>query len=97
MPDHAHLLIAPYRTKAEQVAIRLKGAATTSLTKENHHPFANQPYDNGRLLSPWTSGCWIVYLDDDRRIQIAINYVKQNPVKENMREQAWSFISPQMR
>ena len=44
--------------------------------------------------SPWARGCWTVYLDNEEAVRRAILYVEQNPVKDGLRPQKWSFVVP---
>jgi REP element-mobilizing transposase RayT len=93
MKRHTHLVVMRHTCDIEQVARLLKGAATSQLKKEALHPFKDEPYANGNLPSPWTRHCWAPFLwtaDDIRR---AIKYVKNNPVKDGLREQHWNFVT----
>lgn len=53
MPDHAHLVVTRHRLLIERVAEQLKGAGTARLNAAGLHPFAHEPYRNGRLPTPW--------------------------------------------
>ncbi len=94
MPDHAHLVVARHTCDIEQVAVLLKGAATTRLTAEGLHPFARQPYKNGRLPTPWAHNCWKCFLWNDDDIARSIAYAEANPEKEGKARQTWSFVKP---
>jgi REP element-mobilizing transposase RayT len=82
LPEHAHLVIARHRYKAEQIANLLKGAATKALIEENVHSFENYPTNKGRLPKTWAQGQWKVFLDSVKDIRRAIRYVEDNPLKE---------------
>jgi REP element-mobilizing transposase RayT len=94
MPTHTHLVVLrpPYR--AEQVANLLKGAATAELIRRGLHPFADSPYENGRLPTPWARKQWIRFLNRDADIRRVITYVERNPLKDGLPLQHWSFVVP---
>ena len=101
LPDHAHLVIARHHYPVEQVANRLKGAATRILADEGLHPMAGQPLVGTRrphLPSPWAEGLWKVFIDDEVHLQAAIAYVERNPLKEGKAAQNWKqFVTPHVR
>jgi REP element-mobilizing transposase RayT len=92
MPDHAHLVIARHNYSIERIANLLKGNASSRLSREGRHPFANNTYRDGRLPSPWARGEWSCFLDSVQDIRRAIAYVERNPTREGMRAQRWSFV-----
>ena len=93
LPDHVHLVIARHHYPIQQVANLLKGAATTSLRKQNLDPFSGGP--KGRALpSPWAHRFWKVWLDSQKDIYRSIEYVQNNPIKMCLKKQSWKFIAP---
>ena len=94
LPTHAHLVVARHDYPIEIIARLLKGAATTELLREGLHPFAESPYRDGSIPTPWARKQWSVFLGDDEAILRAIRYVQNNPLKERKRLQAWSFVLP---
>ncbi len=42
----------------------------------------------------WASREWKVYLDSEEAIENSIQYVDDNPEKEDKSRQNWSFVSP---
>jgi hypothetical protein len=78
----------------EQVTNRLKGAATRELASCGNHPLNRHLTKDGSTPSPWAQGLWKVYLDSEEDILRAIDYVEQNPIKENKRRQFWPFVMP---
>jgi REP-associated tyrosine transposase len=94
MPQHTHLVINRPPYDAEKAANLLKGAATNELTRRGLHPFADAPYKDGKLPTPWARKQWIVYLDCDADMRRAIAYVERNPLKDGLKPQHWSFITP---
>lgn len=93
MPRHTHLVIHRPSHSAEQATNLLKGAATAELARRGLHPFADSPYANGRLPSPWARKQWIVFLNSDADVRRAIEYVERNPLKEGLPRQRWSFVA----
>lgn len=92
---HVHMVIARHaRLSIEAISNQLKGAATRQLLTEGLHPFADDPYRDGTLPTPWTRKKWDCYLDDEQDIRRAIGYVKNNPMKEAKPEQHWSIVTP---
>jgi len=90
LPRHTHLLIAGPPYPAEQAANLLKGAATRELVRTDLHPFV--PI---RPLPPmWAAKQWICYLNDRRDIERCAEYIRQNPMKENLPPQRWNFVRP---
>jgi REP element-mobilizing transposase RayT len=89
LPDHVHLVLSSHRLHPEKITIQLKGAATRELVRQSLHPFG------GGLRQPkcFARGEWIVYLDANEDVQRAIRYVKENPGKEGLPRQAWSFVT----
>jgi REP element-mobilizing transposase RayT len=94
MPQHVHLVIDRPPYEAEQAANLLKGAATTELVRCGLHPFADAPYADGRLPTPWARKQWICFLSDDADVRRAIEYVRRNPLKDRLPRQYWSFVVP---
>lgn len=92
MPKHTHLVISRPPYSAEQATNLLKGAATSELSRRRLHPFADSPYRNGKLPTPWARKQWICYLNNDSDIRRAIAYVERNPLKDGLKSQRWSFV-----
>ena len=87
------MVVARHRYSIEQVSNLLKGAATGQLLNEALRPFANSPYRDGRLPTPWTRRKWDCFLGADEDISRAIRYVERNPLKEGKRAQHWNFVT----
>lgn len=94
MPDHCHLVVMRHRYSIEEVARHLKADATTRLTREGIHPFADDPYSDGTLPTPWSRGEWSCFIDSDGYILSAIKYVNRNPTREGFKPQHWTFVHP---
>ena len=94
MPQHVHMVVPRHRYSIEQVANLLKGQATRELSEQGLHPLADQPYENGKIPSPWARKPWSKFLTYNHEIVRAIRYVEDNPLKEGKRRQRWAFVTP---
>jgi len=92
MPDHVHLVTGRPGMKVEQLVIQLKGDATQQLEREGIHPLEAYRQPGRRVPQCWVRGQWKVYLDPDD-VDRAIRYVENNPKKEGLKQQSWSFVS----
>jgi REP element-mobilizing transposase RayT len=88
LPEHVHLVLARWKSSAEQAVVFFKAEASTELKKQGLHP----AYLCDR--SVWERGKWISFLDSETAIEDAIHYVEDNPVKEGKPKQKWSFVTP---
>lgn len=89
-----HLVIARHSYKVEQVVNLLKGAATRRLIETGLHPLADFAKPGERPPRMWAEHEWKVFLDSEEAIENAINYVMENPTKEEKPPQHWSFVTP---
>jgi REP element-mobilizing transposase RayT len=94
LPEHTHLVISRHRFPIEQVANQLKGQATRQLIREQLHPLASFAKPGRRPPRMWAGNQWHVFLDSEEAIENAIDYVNENPLKECLPEQRWSFVRP---
>ena len=94
LPEHTHMVIARHTYKVEQIVNLMKGAATRQLIVDDLHPLALRAENNARPPQMWAEHQWKVYLDSESAIEAAINYVEENPEKENQPRQHWSFVTP---
>jgi REP element-mobilizing transposase RayT len=92
MPDHIHLVVGKFRMTMEQLSIRLKGAATNQLVEEGIHPFQHLLPEIGPPPKCFAVGEWKGYLGPDN-VDRTIRYVENNPIKEGLPRQNWSFVS----
>jgi REP element-mobilizing transposase RayT len=83
--DHAHLVFASHTRAITVIAGHLKSAATRALTDKDIHPLSNHTGKRGGLPTPWSEGCWKVFIDEDAQLCSAIAYVRQHPRKEGSR------------
>ncbi len=89
LPDHVHLVLGCHRLRPNQLVIQLKGAATAELVQQRLHPFGNGP----RPPKCFARGAWTVFLDMEEDVLRAIRYVEENPAKEGLPRQRWSFVT----
>jgi REP element-mobilizing transposase RayT len=90
--DHAHLVMARHERQITVIAGHLKAAATRALTEANAHPLNGHVGKRGGLPTPWSEGCWKVYIDESDQLRSAIAYVQRHPIKEGMKAQDWDFV-----
>jgi REP element-mobilizing transposase RayT len=85
LPDHLHLVIGQPRLGPTPMKTQLKGAAVRRLKIEKLHPEVPKLFGrDGRC----------VFLDTAEEVWRTIEYVEQNPVKERLPRQCWSFVTP---
>ncbi|MDZ4817448.1 MAG: transposase [Planctomycetota bacterium] len=94
LPDHVHLVTEGTKIPIKHLVIQLKGDATEQLMRERIHPMTPWQTPGSRVPKCWARGEWKVYLDEEDEVYRAIEYVKNNPVKEGKKQQAWSFAQP---
>ncbi len=93
MPDHVHLVAAGQVFGPDEIAKRMKSAATRRMSEEGIRPLADCVDRHGRVPTPWALGGWCVYLDTPERVRQCVRYVKGNPVRQGLREQRWGFVT----
>ena len=92
MPDHIHLVVGVGRLHPRDLAIRLKGHATTRLIETGRHPFLAEVSPGKRPEKCFARGEWTAFLDTPDDVIRAIQYVEQNPIKDGLPPQKWSFV-----
>lgn len=78
MNDHVHLLVLRSKYRIEYIVNQLKDAATRALRLKH---------------SPWTRGCWKVFINDTESLAAATDYIKANPTCAGLRTQSWNFVA----
>jgi REP-associated tyrosine transposase len=94
LPDHVHLVIERHRLEVEKLVLQLKSFATRQLIDEGIHPFKDSNADCARPPKCFARGEWKVFLNSPDDVRRAIGYVENNPLKEGLRPQRWSFVTP---
>ena len=84
MSNHVHMVIGYTRRDIRRAIGHIKSEATRALRKRGWYT----------THSPWTDHGWNVYLNTDDDVQRAIDYVRENPLREGLRQQRWLFIVP---
>jgi len=94
LPEHVHLVVARHRYHFDRVIELMKSAATRRLTEEGLHPFRDITRPDGQHPKPFARGGWSVFLDTDAAVRRAIRYAEDNPAREGLPRQQWSFVRP---
>jgi REP element-mobilizing transposase RayT len=97
LPRHTHLVSARHHRPVEKIIGHLKSRATQQLRAEGLHPFERFRDASDRIPSVWTHRAWKVFLNSDRDIQRAVDYVNANPLKDGKPAQRWSFVAERSR
>jgi len=84
LPDHVHLVVARAQRPVEQIVGHLKAGATRQLKEEGLWNRNRRPV--------WGGPGWRVYLNTPEEVRRAVEYVDQNPVREGLPLQRWSFV-----
>jgi REP element-mobilizing transposase RayT len=79
MNDHVHILFLRSKYRIEYIINQLKGAATQALELKR---------------TPWSRGCWKVFISDNEALLAAADYIQSNPIAAGLRAQSWDFITP---
>jgi len=79
MNDHVHVLVLHSKYRIEYIVNQLKGAATRALKLKQ---------------TPWTRGCWKVFITDTEALLAAVNYIQANLTCAGLSPQTWDFITP---
>ena len=92
--DHVHVVVARHVKTIEQIVGQFKGRSSQQMRAARCHPMeAFGPA--GRVLhSPWSEGCWSVFINDAAQLRRAVEYVRRHPEKEGLPDQRWSFVTP---
>jgi REP element-mobilizing transposase RayT len=83
MPDHVHMLIRKHKDRAEEMIAFLQDDSWQRLLDEKRRP-SDHPV--------WARSGWRVFLDTCDDIERTVRYIRGNPVKAKMQEQAWEFV-----
>ena len=79
MNDHVHVLTLHCQYRIEYIVNQLKGAATRAMKFKQ---------------TPWTRGCWKVFIDDNETLVGAVNYIRANSIYAGLPAQSWDFVTP---
>jgi hypothetical protein len=91
--DHSHAVLGRHERSIERIARHLKSKATMSLTRAGIHPL--EKHRKGAAVpSPWSEGIWSVFINDEKQLKNAIEYVERHPEKEGLAAQRWTFVTP---
>lgn len=93
LPQHIHLVLARHRLNVEQLVNQLKGAATRQLVQQQLHPLAAHQRSRTRPPKAFARGQWKVFLDTPADVERSTQYVVDNPRREKLPAQHWSFVT----
>jgi hypothetical protein len=94
LSGHQHLVIKRHRLLIEQLIRQLRTGASRQLLEDRLHPFAHVREPDGSIPRIWGRSPWKVFLNSDAEILDAIDYVEDNPLKDDKPRQNWHFITP---
>ena len=86
LPDHVHLVIGRHSRKIRKIVGHLRARATRLLHVRGSW------HSDGRPV--WGEHGWNVFLSTGDEVDHAIVYANENPLKEGLPRQTWSFITP---
>jgi REP element-mobilizing transposase RayT len=78
MKDHVHIIILRSKYRIEYLVNQLKGAATKEMKLK---------------YSPWTRGCWKIFINDTDTLGAAVQYICANPENSGLLPQSWDFVT----
>jgi len=58
------------------------------------HPFGDDPRGDGTLPSPWARNHWSPFIDSEKYLLKAIDYVNDNPRRAGLKRQRWNCVTP---
>lgn len=86
LPEHVHLIVGRHERHISKISAHLKGRATHALKIEGLWPHDERPV--------WGRKYWAPFIDTREWLANAIQYVEDNPMKEGLPRQRWSFVVP---
>jgi REP element-mobilizing transposase RayT len=92
--DHAHLVIERHPREITVIAGHLKADATRALAAGGIHPLTDCVGRRGGAPTPWSEGCWKVFIDAPAQRAAAIDYVTRHPEKKGLPAQSGPFLTP---
>jgi REP-associated tyrosine transposase len=92
--DHVHIILARHEKSVEQIVGQFKGRSAQHMRKDGCHPMQKLIDPDGPMPSPWSEGCWSVFINDDAQLRAAIGYVERHPQKKGLALQQWGFVTP---
>jgi REP element-mobilizing transposase RayT len=83
MPDHVHLVIRKHKDVAEEMIEKIQ-----ELSRKRLGEVGLRTLDH----PTWTRGGWKVFLDHPDDVWRTIRYIDDNPIKQRLPGQRWSFV-----
>ena len=90
LPNHAHMVVGRGPLAYERIVNRLKGRSAQRVRETRGLTVASQ---RAQRAPVWTQGYWVRYIDHLEQMQLAIDYVNRNPVRDGLGQQKWTFIA----
>jgi REP element-mobilizing transposase RayT len=90
--DHVHGVIERSAKSIERVIGQFKGRATQAMREAGCHPLAEFALEGKAPPTPWAENSWSVFINDEKQLAAAVDYVKRHPMKEGLPPQHWSFV-----
>jgi REP element-mobilizing transposase RayT len=85
-PDHVHLVIGRHSQKVRTMIGHMKARATRLLHLRGLWHADDRPV--------WGEHGWNVFLSTADEVEHAVAYTNENPEKEGLPAQTWSFVTP---
>jgi len=92
--DHVHGVVERHSKTIEEVVQHFKSRATKHMNRAGLHPLREFADAKGTAPQPWAEKCWHVFINDERHLRAAIDYVERHPEKEGLPRQNWPFVVP---
>ncbi|MBN2561081.1 MAG: transposase [Phycisphaerae bacterium] len=89
LPNHVHVVVGRGADTYERTVNRLKGRSAQRIREARHYP---APTNRRQRVPIWTEGYWVRYIDHLEQMECAVNYVRNNPIREGLLPQHWGFV-----
>jgi len=89
LPNHVHIVVDRHSIPHERVVGRFKGRSSQRVRELRGLDVADRRKDRVPI---WTRGYWVRYVDNVTQMERAIEYVRENPVRERLGHQHWDFV-----
>ena len=90
--DHVHVVVARHLRTIENIVGQFKTRSSQQMKAAGRHPMTRFGQSNKPLPSPWSDGCWKVFIDDPKQLRCAVDYVDRHPEKEGLAFRRFEFV-----
>jgi len=94
LPEHVHMVVRRHQLNIERIVGRFKQNAQIALVDSGLHPLNGQLDHRQRTPTAFSAGCWRCFIESEKYLKSAVDYVERNPLKEGKPKQRWSFVKP---